>query len=370
MNGEIFFIQLQYVGRYIDLDKVKSKFSGVRHSIIFDTKDTPTSIYIPQPLILDIAELNQPELSPFKFITLRAKFYEDGVISLIARLTFEIPFEKLYLIKKTPFQTPDGEFNVDSWTNFHFKKIYADVEEFIESKSYAFDVPELEEYTAFCLTDELEDPADFVQKNSAYLANLLISEDPSIPLHPTQITATLSHPFSFKSNDLCIFDFDRCLLVDPHQDYDDILLITELANYQLLQLRTLDRLLDKRLDIAEDDIRKIFFKSRNPLSKLSKILGDLLLIRYDALFIFENLENVSKIIGDYFLAQIYSHLGELYQLDRWSLSIRHRFEMLDNIYNMAKTQVTDRVLLYLEIVLTFVFLIEFILLILGIVKQA
>ena len=124
-------------------------------------------------------------------------------------------------------------------------------------------------------------------------------------------------------------------------------------------------MLDKHLDIAEDDIRKIFFKSRLLWRKLNKKLGYLFRIRYDMTFILENLENVSKLIGDYYLAEIYTHLGKLFQFNQWSKSIRNRLKVLDDIYSTAKTNISERILLYLEILLTVIFTFEFLLLLFG-----
>ena len=80
------------------------------------------------------------------------------------------------------------------------------------------------------------------------------------------------------------------------------------------------------------------------------------------IFILENIENVSKLIGDYYLAQIYTYLSNLFQLKQWSDSIRHRLDTLEDIYSIAQTNINERFLLYVEILLSFIFIMEFILL--------
>ena len=81
------------------------------------------------------------------------------------------------------------------------------------------------------------------------------------------------------------------------------------------------------------------------------------------IFIWENLENVSKIIGDYFLSQIYNHLSSLFSLDEWSESIRNRRKILDDLYSSAKSDVHDRVLILLEVLIVILFVIDIILII-------
>ena len=68
---------------------------------------------------------------------------------------------------------------------------------------------------------------------------------------------------------------------------------------------------------------------------------------------------------NYYLAQLYTQLAELFQLKEWSGSIRHRIDMIGDIYNVAQTNLNEKFLLYMEILLTFIFVIEFVFLILG-----
>ena len=78
----------------------------------------------------------------------------------------------------------------------------------------------------------------------------------------------------------------------------------------------------------------------------------------DSLFILENLENVSKIIGDYFLGQIYQHLLNLFNTPNWSKSIRLHLELLEDIYNNMNSNRNEHTLLGIEWVVAVFFLIE------------
>ena len=171
-------------------------------------------------------------------------------------------------------------------------------------------------------------------------------------MHETQIKTTLDHPFSFLQHDLTIFDLDRCLIIDPTRDYEDILLITELANYLLLELRTLDRILDRALDAAEDEINRAKYKRVG--SKLKILTG----LRYDAIFTLENVENVAKIIGDYYLAEVFKHICEIFKLQEWSQSIRNRLATLSDIYAMAKQDTNEKIIVISEILVVFLILWE------------
>jgi hypothetical protein len=86
-------------------------------------------------------------------------------------------------------------------------------------------------------------------------------------------------------------------------------------------------LLDKWLGEAEQDIRSLYLSGTRRKSgeralrlKLAQIQG----LRFDALFTLENLDNSSKIIGDYFLGSIYHRLCEIFKTDEWKFSIERR----------------------------------------------
>lgn len=366
MNGKVIFLRLLDIGRSINLRELASIFPKIPDKQIVKTKDTPSYVDFPKPLIMELKQnisLKADFIRDIKFIV---KIYEDGVICLIGRLEFiDLPLGELHTVKKTKFSTQDGEFDINQFLKYHSNKIYDQIRKFVDEENYIFGSLHYEKYTIFCLTDKVEDPNEFLEKNKIYFAALLMGENPSLNLHPNQINNTLEHLFSFLKNDMVIFDFDRCLVIDPNCDYEDILLIIEIANYQLLELRVLDYLLDKRISLAEDDINKIYFESRGILKRLKKRMGNLLKLRHDLTFLLENIENVSKLIGDYYLSQIYSCLSNLFQLKQWSDSIRHRIETLGDIYNIAQTNINEKTLLYVEILLSFVFIMEFLFLILD-----
>ncbi|MFW9896660.1 MAG: hypothetical protein ACFFD7_12715 [Candidatus Thorarchaeota archaeon] len=366
LDGEVIFFRLTDVGRSIDLRKVARIIPAIPDKNIIKTKNTPSYVDFPEPLIIEITQAISTELKSFHDIIIYIKVYSDGVISLMARLLFtDFPHNKLHTIKKIKFKTVEGEFQINNFLKFHHDKILNQIRDYIEEEGYIFGDTEYEKYTIFCLTKGISNPKEFVQKEGNYFSALLNGENPNSELSQSQIKKTLDHTFSFLKNDLAIFDFERAIIIDQNSDYEDILLATEIANYQLLELRTLDKLLDRSLAIAEEDIRNFYFKSRRFFRRIKRKVGRLIRLHYDLLFLLENIENVSKLIGDYYLAQIYRHIAELFQLKQWSDSIRHRLETLEDIYNITQSNSNERFLLLVEILLTFIFIMEFILLILD-----
>ena len=368
LNGEVIFMRLTDVGRKIHLQEASLIFPGIPDKIILKTKDTPSYLDFPESLTLDLQQEILSESKIVSKVDLKIKLYDDGVISLIARLKFtDLPLNKLHTLRKIKFSVQGKEYNISDYLKYQNERTFIQIKEFVEEPEFGFEEFEHEKYTLYCITDRIN-PAEYVERNKEYLACLLMGEDPNLNLHESQINETLSNPFSFLKNDLVIMDFDRGIIFDPNLDYEDIILVTEVTNYQLLELRVLDKLLDKRLNLAEEDIRMMYFTGPFLLRRISKKVGKLLRIKYDLTFILDKVVNVSKLIGNYYLAQIYIDLSELFQLKQWIASIRQRLETIGDIYNTAQTNKNERYLLYLEILLTFVFVIEFIFILLDYFK--
>jgi hypothetical protein len=365
MNGETIFLKLYDVGRHVDISAVLGQMAGTQ-MVAPVTRDSPENISLPRPVVIEVESSVISDSPYFKAATLKAKVYEDGVIAFVARLAFEgLPADKLHELKAVKFKADGKDFEMGPWIEHHFQQMLPRIEPFIDKEYYEFVSTESEAYSAYCITDDVGDPQQFVQARANYIAAFLQGDNPTLRYHPLQIKSTLDNPFSYMENDLAIFDIDRCIIFDPSRDYEDILLVAELANYQVLQLSTLDKVLDHELDIAEDDLRRIFSRRRKPFRALGRKVGELKKLRVDMIFLLENIENTSKIIGDFFLAQIHTHLRSLFNLPDWISSVRNRLDALEDIYNTARTDISDSLFMYLEIFLALIFGLEFIFFLLG-----
>jgi hypothetical protein len=353
MRFETVFLYLYDVGRSIDLAAV-DKFLGTQPPSvgrpIGRRLDTPASLLLPTPLVVDLDESlfggNGCFLETLKF---RAKLYEEGVVTIECRAEAHLELNELHTFRYREVPDDDGAATLDALADRHFAKLVGRIQKFINQDQYRFDAENREDYHVFCLLDPVDDPQGFLKDHKDYLAPFLLGENPQISLHASHIATTMANPFSFTDRDAAVFDMDRAFLVAPDRDYEDLVLIIEHANYQLLELRALDKLLDKLLDDAERDLRSQR-KARGGLRmpSLTQKLGYLQPLRLDALFILENLENSSRIIGDYYLEQIYDHLCSLFNTGGWRHNVEKRLEILQSLYTMTKTDRTDSTMVLME----------------------
>lgn len=312
--------------------------------------DTPSSILLPRPVHLDAGSA---EAGAFETLSATAKIYTDGTISVEARARAELALEDLSAFASARLARDGADIlSVDEWMERAFRRA-------VDFASPAISDPrpdmgaEKETYLAFCLRACPEGPDAFLAENRETVAALLVGSAEGEALHESQIAAAVAAPFSYRRGDMAIFDIDRCFIVDPEGDYEDILQIAEHANYRLLELRALDRLLDVRLDEAERDLLAYGRGGPRARRKLARAaprtqFARIQALRFEALFILENLENSSKIIGDYYLGQIYQRLCVIFNTDGWSRSVERRLDVLSSVYDMAKTDAAQRQTFFME----------------------
>lgn len=347
------------VGRSLDLKKAAAVLPGRKDSRAVKRRNTPASLTLPKTLSvsLETDAFGSPSPASYAGAEATAKLYDEGVISLSVRIPLRVTLPELHTLSERTFLLGGKECTIDEFIDNRFQELHERLAPAIVTGDLDTSLPEREHYAAYCVSDWGKGaPDEFIARNRECIACLLDGEPASTSLHESQIRKTLSNPFSYGSEDLSIFDLDHCILLDRAKDWEDLLLIAEHANYQLLELRALDRLLDQWLEEAEKDIRAYYESNQRKRGRKARIRAlpgkfvRLQSLRIDALFILENLENSSKIIGDYFLGQIYVHIGHIFSVEGWTRSVERRLGSLQNLYEIVKTDKNDRTMIVLEII--------------------
>jgi hypothetical protein len=346
------FFHLYDVGRGVDLDRVASLLPAHPDLGVAKKRDTPASLTLPTPLVIELGGGECSDLGGLECLSSQAKVYEEGVVTMVVRAKARLPMSALHGLEDWKIEAQGRSLSVLEYAEEGFARLFEALRPAVSEPRAVGDM-DRESYLAYCFLECGEDPERFIERNRDYCATLLIGEEPGTGLHESQIEATLGRPFSYREGDLAVFDLDRCIIVDSRGDYEDLLLIAEHANYQLLELRVLDKLLDSWLDEAEGDIRSLSAgRRRVSIGGSAGIkVAHIQSLRLDALFILENLENSSKIIGDYYLGQVYDRLCEIFNTVGWKWSVERRLDVLQDVYEMVKTDADERKLRWLEIVI-------------------
>jgi hypothetical protein len=228
-------------------------------------------------------------------------------------------------------------------------------------------LPEEEAYTVFCIAAPVVDEHNnrvnaeqWFEAHRQQVAALLTQEEQMERLSKQEAEESTGRYLSYYDNDLVVIDWDAALLVDEPQDFDETLYIMELANLQLAELEAYDRLLDDALERSYRDL------GERPLRSRGDILRELREIRIDMARFNDELSNSSKFFGDWHLARIYERISSRFHLADWHHSIDGKLKTLDDLYQILKQDQNHRVMLWLEIAIVLLFVIDLVILMVSV----
>ncbi len=284
------------------------------------------------------------------------KVFEIGVISI----TFEVGFQVATLGELLPYH----QLAVGG-TPLHAKaeQLAGQVEESLRPYLVkpSKDRPPAEAYTVFCL-EAVDGPpeqpaADWVASRRAEIAALLAELAGPARLSTGQVAEALRHGLSYTDADYALVDWDSALVVDRGGYFDDVLYVLELANLQLEEFRILDDRLDRYFQRAYDDVER-YYARRRVLGSPEKILRSLRSIRIDVAKMSEEVTNITKFVGDWYLARVYLACHERFHLGRWEASVDSKLKQLDEIYQFVQAEINNRRMLLLEALIVAMFVID------------
>jgi hypothetical protein len=220
--------------------------------------------------------------------------------------------------------------------------------------------PAPEAYTVFCFTelDGVTDANAWLAEHRREVAGVLTETAPE-KLSEAQVTEVLRIQRSFENTDLAVIDWDAALVVDLTGYVDDVLYALELANLQLEEFRVMDGRLDKYLDRAYEDLER----KRLPLfGAANKTLRHLRRFRVDVAKLTDEVTHITKFFGDWHLARVYLGARDRFYLDQWRASVEQRLAQLDKLYSVVHSEVNEKRMLWLEIIIVIFFAIDLVIL--------
>lgn len=216
----------------------------------------------------------------------------------------------------------------------------------------------VEAYTAFCLSDiGGGSVSDWIRSRRAEIAALLNEEARPEQLAERQVEETFSQALAYTRDDFTVIDWDAALVVDTGGYVDDVLYMIELANLQLEEYRLLDDRLDRLFLRAYTDLERratfwrLLFSSDARLSAVRRI-------RMDITKMSEELSNITKFVGDWYLARVYLACKHRFHLGHWEASVDQKLHEIDRIYSLLHQGVNEKRMLVLEVAIVALFLFE------------
>jgi hypothetical protein len=173
------------------------------------------------------------------------------------------------------------------------------------------------------------------------LAQILRAEER--PLSESRVEDALRLSISYSPDDLLVVDWSTAIAAGGSADER---LVLEFANTELLELRCLDKRLDRDLEAASRALsrpRRWIFGGAN-LRRVAKL-------QVDSAMLYESVNNAVSLLGDQWLADVYNRIGERYDLDKWQQSVAHKLASLESIYQKVADESAARRSELLEMVI-------------------
>ena len=225
---------------------------------------------------------------------------------------------------------------------------------------------EEEAYTVLCIESPAAgDGSGFLnaenwwQTERRALASLLTQEPDIDHLSKQEAEESTGRRLSYYEHDLVVVDWDAAMIMDQPQNFDETLYVMELANLQLAELEAYDRILDDALERAYRDL------SSRPMRGRANMLRELRELRIDLARFSDELSNITKFFGDWHLARIYENISARFHLSDWHRTLDGKLKTLDDLYQLLTHAQTNRWMLILELTIVLRFVIDLVILFLG-----
>ena len=318
-------------------------------------------------------------LPPLERLTSRGAVRVERAVKLLPvgaiSITVRVPFEVKSLEELVSFH--DLRFTDGTTLYDEVRQLAEDVRRELRPY-YVRPVEQMrdeEAYTAFCISTPLfdRDPAldrgarqpagaeDWYETNRRAIASLLTEEPNPDLLSAQEADESTGRYFSYYQRDLVVIDWDAALVVDEPQFFDETLYVMELANVQLAELEAYDRILD---DTVERSYRDIAGRRLRAL-KDTGVQRELREIRVDFARLSDELSNITKFFGDWHLARVYQGVSARFHLSDWHHTIDEKLKTLDDLYQLLRAEQNNRWMLILEASIVLLFIIDLVILGMG-----
>jgi len=336
------------VANEIDIDHIESIFGKKpeKRGLIAE-RLTPRYVQYSKPPLL--VRLGKKKIGKLSF-DLEAKIYDFGVVTI----RFWTPINgELKDLKEISSRLIENKTLEDL-----SRKELGRIKEEIKAATafHKMDVEEFyEDYLIFEVNkfDRKITPEELLENYKMEIAKTLRCEN---RLSTHELLDAVKFHLSYYRDDIVFIDWNAAFIFDEKHTYDvhDVL---EYAVIELLELRTYDTVLDKVLEKAYDDMGK---KQGLSLYPHSKTMNYLATVKLEISDVIEKVENSLKLVGDPYLAKVYTVASNRFYHDKWRNGVEKKLDTVESIYSTLSGRTWDRRLLFVEIFMTLLFVIWFI----------
>jgi len=186
-------------------------------------------------------------------------------------------------------------------------------------------------------------PAELLAKPELRHALAQILRSEKRLLSESRVEDALRLSISYAPDDLVVVDWSTAVAVGGSADER---LVLEFANSELLELRCLDKRLDRDLEAASQALSR---RRRWPFAGAD--LRRVAKLQVDSAMLYESVNNAVSLLGDQWLADVYGLIAERYDLAKWQQSVAHKLASLESIYEKVADESAARRSELLELII-------------------
>ncbi|MCX6890793.1 MAG: hypothetical protein NTX51_04635 [Verrucomicrobia bacterium] len=334
----------------------------VAQFVIDATKRSPRQLFFYRPQMVRLPPLER--IGPHGPVRVQRiiKLLPVGAISISVRVPFEV--ERIEdLVAYHDLQFSNGSLSDE--VRRLAEEVRAELAAHYVRPNHQ--LAEEEAYTVFCIESPLLDEEraalsaeNWWRAHRRAVASLLTQEPDVEHLSKQEADESTGRFLTYYQHDLVVIDWDAALIIDEARNFDETLYVMELANLQLAELEAYDRILDDSLERAYRDL------GARPMRARDSTLRELREIRIDLARFSDELSNITKFFGDWHLARIYENISARFHLGDWHRTIDKKLQTLDDLYQLLNHDRINRWMLILEVTIVLLFIIDLVILAVGI----
>jgi hypothetical protein len=284
-------------------------------------------------------------------ITVRAKVYEYGVVSIRLSLSFSGPWSGFAAFTRRL----RNDKELEALARAGLERTLAEIGPALDDPH----PPLVEDYFIFEVESFVAPvlARDLLEEYASSLASLVLCEER--PLNELEQQEALKAHFSYFNDDLAVVQWDTAFVYDRRESAAAMSDILEFANTQLVELRTYD----KRLDDELDTIYKLDYSAGHRFGR-KQAQGSADRLRYlivDILELTDRANNSLKIIGDAYYARLYRAAAGRLGLRDWQQQIDTKLQSINEMYRFFTDQAQAARSEFLEAVVVVLIAVEIVL---------
>lgn len=344
------------VGYEISLDQVRTLLQSLPVSPLSRKKQTPNYMQYaksPQVVYLGKAEPILGDVSG----EIHATLFDFGAISISYRWPLGEEHQTPLLLNGLPRLSQQlYESTLEGDARQQVEALLKKIEPAVTRPELS---PLVEDFFVFIL-EAMEPPfaaETFLSDNRSILAQTLRFDTEALS-HEQQEEA-LSKAISYYTRDLVLIDWNTAIICDA--DYSDTMNVLEFLNVELLEARTMDAHLDKRIQEYEGLLKRDPSLFTSLYSPYRNVMAELAELRIESSLLAERIDNALKLIGDLYLARIHKAASERFYLHEWDTAISRKLDIIGHFYQLLSDRVATSQAHTLEVIIILLIVIEILL---------